>query len=250
MNDIAGNLSAVLQAVRSACAGASRRPDSVRLVAVSKTFSAEDVRTAAAAGQRAFGESYLQEALGKIAALDEVRAGTLLGGPGEPLEWHFIGPLQGNKTRDVAAHFQWVHGVDRLRIAQRLSDQRPERLPPLQVCVQVNVSGEASKSGCTPAEAATLCAAVSTFPRLRLRGLMTIPEAAENAEQARPAFRQLRGLYEEIRAAGKVDPAAFDTLSMGMSHDFRVAIEEGATLVRVGSAIFGSRAAGRAPRTM
>jgi PLP dependent protein len=244
MNDIAGKLSAVLQAIRSACAAAGRRPDAVRLVAVSKTFSAEDIRTAAAAGQRAFGESYLQEAMSKIAVLDEVRAGTLLGGPGEPLEWHFIGPLQSNKTRDVAAHFHWVHGVDRLRIAQRLAEQRPERLPPLQVCVQVNVSGEASKSGCTPAEAASLCASVAGMPRLRLRGLMTIPEAVESPEQARPAFRLLRGLHEEIRAAGKVDPAAFDTLSMGMSHDFRVAIEEGATMVRVGSAIFGRRETG------
>lgn len=230
MNHIAGNLGAVLQAVESASAAAGRSPGSVRLVAVSKTFPAAAIQAAAAAGQRAFGENYLQEALGKIGSLQDLG-----------LEWHFIGPVQSNKTRDLAAHFHWVHGVERLKVAERLSAQRPDGLPPLQVCVQVNVSGEASKSGCAPDETAALCAAVAALPRLRLRGLMAIPEAAETAEQARPAFRALRQLHQAIRAAGAVDAAAFDTLSMGMSGDFEAAIAEGATLVRIGSAIFGKR---------
>ncbi len=202
----------------------------VRLVAVSKTFPPGAIQAAAAAGQRAFGENYLQEALGKIEALR-----------GASLEWHFIGPVQSNKTRDLASHFDWVHGIERLKIAERLSAQRPDDLPPLDLCVQVNVSGEASKSGCAPREAPALCATIAALPRLRLRGLMAIPEAAQRAEDARPAFRALRELHERIRAAGMVDPERFDTLSMGMSGDFRVAIEEGATLVRVGSAIFGKR---------
>ena len=233
MNEIADNLAAVLQRLQGACARAGRDPGAARLVAVSKTFPAAAVSTAAAAGQRAFGENYLQEALGKIAALAD--AG---------LEWHFIGPVQSNKTRDIAAHFAWVHGVERLKIAERLSAQRPPELPPLNLCVQVNVSGEASKSGCRPELAADLCAAVAALPRLRLRGLMAIPEAVEDAGSARPAFRRLRELFEWIRAAGAVKPADFDTLSMGMSGDFEVAVEEGATLVRVGSAIFGRREAG------
>ncbi|HWY23734.1 MAG TPA: YggS family pyridoxal phosphate-dependent enzyme [Nevskia sp.] len=236
MNDIAGNLAAVLQAVESASLAAGRSPAGVRLVAVSKTFPAAAIR-AAAAGQRAFGENYLQEALDKIGDLQDLG-----------LEWHFIGPVQSNKTRDLAAHFDWVHGIERLKIAERLSAQRPEDLPPLDLCVQVNVSGEASKSGCAPGEAAALCAAIATLPRLRLRGLMAIPEAVESAEEARPAFRALRELHARIRAAGLVDPERFDTLSMGMSGDFRVAIEEGATLVRVGSAIFGSRDRGPGTR--
>jgi len=231
MNDIAGNLAAVLQAVESAARAAGRSPAGVRLVAVSKTFPAAAIRAAAAAGQRAFGENYLQEALGKIGELQDLG-----------LEWHFIGPVQSNKTRELAAHFDWVHGVERLKIAERLSAQRAETLPPLQVCVQVNVSGEASKSGCAPAEAPALCAAVAGLPRLRLRGLMAIPEAAGEAAAARPAFRQLRELHRAILEAGAVDPAAFDTLSMGMSGDFQTAIAEGATLVRIGSAIFGARA--------
>jgi len=230
MNDIAGNLAAVLQAVESASLAAGRSPAGVRLVAVSKTFPAAAIRAAAAAGQRAFGENYLQEALGKIGDLQDLG-----------LEWHFIGPVQSNKTRELAAHFAWVHGVERLKIAERLSAQRPENLPALDVCVQVNVSGEASKSGCAPVEAPALCAAVAALPRLRLRGLMAIPEAAETAEQGRPAFRALRQLHQAIRGAGAVDPALFDTLSMGMSGDFQAAIAEGATLVRIGSAIFGAR---------
>ncbi|HZR35511.1 MAG TPA: YggS family pyridoxal phosphate-dependent enzyme [Nevskia sp.] len=230
MNDIAGNLAAVLQAVKRASLAAGRPPAAVRLVAVSKTFPPSAIRAAAAAGQRAFGENYLQEALGKMADLQDLG-----------LEWHFIGPVQSNKTRELAARFDWVHGVERLKIAERLSAQRPPDLPPLDVCVQVNVSGEASKSGCAPAEAPALCAAVAALPRLRLRGLMTIPQAAETPQRARPAFRALGELHRAIRGAGAVDAALFDTLSMGMSDDFEAAIAEGATLVRIGSAIFGRR---------
>jgi pyridoxal phosphate enzyme (YggS family) len=236
MNDIAGNLAVILQRIGQACARAGRPAGAVQLIAVSKTFPPEAVAAAAAAGQRQFGENYLQEALAKM------DAPCLRAIP--ELAWHFIGPIQSNKTRDLAARFHWVHGVERLKIAERLSAQRPDGLPPLQVCVQVNASGEASKSGCAPEEAAALCAAIARLPRLRLRGLMAIPEAADTAEAARPAFRRLRSLVEQIRAAGAVDPAGFDTLSMGMSGDFEVAIEEGATLVRVGSAIFGKRESG------
>jgi PLP dependent protein len=232
MNDIAANLAAVLQRLRAACVCAGRPADAAGLVAVSKTFPAEAVAAAAAAGQRAFGENYVQEALAKMEAL------AALG-----LEWHFIGPIQANKTREMAARFDWVHGVDRLKVAERLSAQRPDGLAGLNVCVQVNVSGEASKSGCSPEEAPALCAAVAKLPRLRLRGLMAIPAAGETPAQARPAFRSLRELHQSITAAGAVDAAAFDTLSMGMSADFEAAAEEGATLVRVGSAIFGRREA-------
>jgi PLP dependent protein len=229
MNDIAGNLAAVHQRLEKACARAGRAVAAVRLVAVSKTFPAEAVAAAVAAGQRDFGENYLQEALAKIVAAGDAR-----------LCWHFIGPVQSNKTRDLAVRFDWVHGVERLKIAERLSAQRPETLPALNVCVQLNVSGEASKSGCAPEEAKALCAVVAGLPRLRLRGLMAIPAAVDDPEAARPAFRRLRELFEEIRNAG-VAGADFDTLSMGMSGDFEVAVEEGATLVRVGSAIFGRR---------
>jgi len=180
----------------------------------------------ARAGQRAYGESYLQEALGKIAALKDL-----------DLEWHFIGPIQSNKTRDIATHFSWAHGVDRLKIAERLSAQRPAGLAPLNVCVQVNVSGEDSKSGCEPAEATALCLAVSTLPQLKLRGLMTIPAPAAAGEDPRAAFARLRELFEELRRGG----LELDTLSAGMSDDLEAAIFEGSTLVRVGSAIFGHR---------
>jgi PLP dependent protein len=230
MNDIAGNLAAVLQRLRAACVCSGRQPGAAALVAVSKAFPAAAVAAAAAAGQRAFGENYVQEALAKMEALAAMG-----------LEWHFIGPIQANKTREIATRFDWVHGLDRLKIAERLSAQRPEGLPALNVCVQVNVSGEASKSGCAHDEAPALCAAVAALPRLRLRGLMAIPAASETPGDARPAFRALRELHRDIAAAGAVDAAAFDTLSMGMSSDFEVALEEGATLVRVGSAIFGKR---------
>jgi PLP dependent protein len=237
MNDIAGNLAAVLERLRAACVRAGRPPGAAGLVAVSKTFPPAVIAAAAAAGQRAFGENYLQEALPKIEAL------AALG-----LDWHFIGPVQANKTRELATRFAWVHGVERLKIAERLSAQRPDTLTELNICVQVNVSGEASKSGCAPAEAPALCAAIAKLPHLRLRGLMAIPEITNNPETARPAFRALRLLHQGIRAGGAVDAAAFDTLSMGMSADFEVAAEEGTTLVRVGSAIFGERAKGPAPR--
>lgn len=197
------------------------------MLAVSKTWPAESVREAAAAGQRAFGESYVQEAIDKLDAL-----------AGLGLEWHFIGPLQSNKTRPVANAFAWVHSVDRLRIAQRLSEQRDVHLPPLQVCIQVNVSGEASKSGVAPDALPDLARAVAALPRLQLRGLMTIPEATSDVVLQRARFATLRQLKDGLVASG----LPLDTLSMGMSDDLEAAIAEGATIVRVGTAIFGSRA--------
>ncbi len=226
MSAIATNLQAVRTRIAAAASAAGRTPESITLLAVSKTKPLADVLAAAAAGQTAFGENYVQEGCEKAAATVD-----------RSLEWHFIGPLQSNKTRLVAEHFAWVHSVDRLKIAERLSAQRPTDLPPLQVCVQVNVSGEASKSGCTPAEALALCQAVATLPNLRLRGLMAIPEPADDAAAQRAPLRRLRELYESIRAAG----LPLDTLSMGMTHDLEAAIAEGATIVRVGTAIFGER---------
>jgi len=226
MSAIATNLQAVRTRIAAAASAAGRTPESITLLAVSKTKPLADVLAAAAAGQTAFGENYVQEGCEKAAATVD-----------RSLEWHFIGPLQSNKTRLVAEHFAWVHSVDRLKIAERLSAQRPTDLPPLQVCVQVNVSGEASKSGCTPAEALALCQAVAALPNLRLRGLMTIPEPADDAAAQRAPLRRLRELYESIRAAG----LPLDTLSMGMTHDLEAAIAEGATIVRVGTAIFGER---------
>lgn len=203
--------------------------DSVTLLAVSKMQPATAVRAAHAAGQRHFGENYVQEALDKMAALADLRA---------ELQWHLIGPLQSNKTRPVAEAFDWVHGVDRLKIAQRLSEQRPAGLAPLNVCLQVNVSGEASKSGVDPAELAALAHAVAALPRLRLRGLMSIPEPADTLDAQRRPHRQLRELLDRLNADG----LALDTLSMGMSADLEAAVLEGATLVRIGTAIFGTRA--------
>jgi len=226
MASIPDNLQRLRARIESACNAAGRSVSAVELLAVSKTFGAGAVRDAHAAGQRAFGENYLQEALDKQAQLADLA-----------LEWHFIGPIQSNKTRGIAAHFDWVHGVERLRIAQRLSEQRPEGLPPLNLCVQVNVSGEASKSGCAPAEAAALCAAVARLPRLRLRGLMAIPAPAATATDPRAPFRQLRELFESLRRGG----LEVDTISAGMSDDLEAAIAEGSTLVRVGSALFGKR---------
>lgn len=226
MSAIADNLQAVLERIREAARAAGRAPGDVRLLAVSKTWPAACVLDAAAAGQRAFGENYVQEGCDKAAATVD-----------RDLEWHFIGPLQSNKTRPVAEHFAWVHSLDRLKLAERLSAQRPIHLPPLQVCVQVNVSGEATKSGCLPAEAPALCRAVAALPRLQLRGLMAIPEASEDSAAQRAPFRQLREIYDNLRADG----LPLDTLSMGMSADLEAAIAEGATIVRVGSAIFGER---------
>jgi pyridoxal phosphate enzyme (YggS family) len=226
MGLIADNLQAVGSRIGAASRRFGRDPDSVRLLAVSKTCPAESVRVAAAAGQRAFGENYLQEGVEKIAAL------AALG-----LEWHFIGPIQSNKTRQLAESFDWVHSVERLKIAERLSAQRPAGRGPLNVCLQVNVSGEASKSGCAPEAAAALAQAIARLPALRLRGLMAIPAPADDEMQQRLPFRQLREIYESLQASG----LPLDTLSMGMSQDLDAAIAEGATLVRVGTAIFGER---------
>lgn len=231
MQDYKSGISARLQNIAERIARAAivsgRDPSDVRLLAVSKTWPAESVREAAAAGQRAFGESYVQEAIDKLDALADLG-----------LEWHFIGPLQSNKTRPVANGFAWVHSVDRLRIAQRLSEQRDVHLPPLQVCIQVNVSGEASKSGVAPDALPELARAVAALPRLQLRGLMTIPEATSDVALQRARFASLRQLKDGLVASG----LPLDTLSMGMSDDLEAAVAEGATIVRVGTAIFGARA--------
>ncbi len=226
MQNLKESLTAVRARIERACAASGRPADAVRLLAVSKTFGADSIRAAAEAGQSAFGENYVQEALDKRATLADL-----------PLEWHFTGPIQSNKTRDVAAHFHWVHGIDRLKIAQRLSDARDPMAAPLQVCVQVNISGEDSKSGCDPAQAPALCAAVAQLPKLRLRGLMGIPAPLATARDAHAPFRKLRELFESIRASG----LPLDTISAGMTDDLEIAIAEGSTLVRVGTAIFGPR---------
>ncbi|MDM0046954.1 YggS family pyridoxal phosphate-dependent enzyme [Variovorax dokdonensis] len=228
MTTIASNLQQVHERIVTACTAAGRDPQSVRLLAVSKTFPAQALRAAHAAGQSAFGENYVQEAETKILALTDLRA---------QLEWHCIGPLQSNKTRVVAEHFDWVHSVDRLKIAQRLSDQRTPSLPPLQVCLQINVDGGANKSGVPPAEALELARAVAALPNLRLRGLMAIPEPAEGFDAQKQLFLRARAVYDELRDAG----LALDTLSMGMSADLEAAIAAGSTMVRVGTAIFGAR---------
>ena len=226
MTTISANLQAVQARIAAACKAVGRAPQTVNLLAVSKTWPASDLRTVAACGQRAFGENYVQEGVDKIAALADLG-----------LEWHFIGPLQSNKTRPVAEHFAWVHTIDRLKIAERLSVQRPEHLPPLQVCIQVNVSGEASKSGVAPQEATALAHAVAKLPRLQLRGLMAVPEPTEDVGILSAQFDRLRGIYEEL----KTQDLPLDTLSMGMSHDLETAIAAGATMVRIGTAIFGAR---------
>lgn len=225
MNSVIGNLQSVRSRIAQACAAAGRPVDSVTLLAVSKTFPADAVRAACAAGQRQFGENYVQEALDKIAELADLRT---------QIEWHLIGPLQSNKTRPVAAAFDWVHSVDRLKIAQRLSEQRPAELPPLNICIQVNVSGEASKSGCTPDDLPALAAAISALPRLKLRGLMAIPEPTEDRAEQDAAFAAVQKLQASL-------DLPLDTLSMGMSHDLESAIAQGATWVRIGTALFGAR---------
>lgn len=228
MTSIAANLQAVRQRVDAAANAARREPADVALLAVSKTWPAASVAEAARAGQRMFGENYVQESVAKIGELRE--AG---------LEWHFIGPLQSNKTRPIAAHFDWVHSVDRLKLAERLSEQRPDDLPPLNVCIQVNVSGEESKSGVAPDDVLALADRISALPRLRLRGLMAIPEPTRDEALLRSRFATLRRLRDELNESG----FALDTLSMGMSDDLELAIAEGATMVRVGTAIFGARTA-------
>jgi PLP dependent protein len=229
MSQLAAHLDETRARIARAEQAAGRPAGCVTLLAVSKTFPARAVREAHAAGQRAFGENYLQEALGKMSELADLRSA---------LEWHFIGPLQSNKTRQVAEQFDWVHSVDRLKIAQRLSEQRPGELPPLNVCLQVNISGETTKSGVTPDVARELAHAIAALPRLKLRGLMSIPEHADTLEEQRAPHRQLHALYDALRADG----LPLDTLSAGMSADLEAAVLEGATLVRIGTAIFGARA--------
>ncbi len=228
MTTVIDNLQQVHSRINAACAAAGRPVDSVTLLAVSKTFGADAVRAAFAAGERQFGENYVQEALDKISVLADLR---------RQLTWHLIGPLQSNKTRPVAAAFDWVHSVDRLKIAQRLSEQRPADVPPLQVCLQVNISGEASKSGLLPAEVLAVAAQVARLPRLRLRGLMAIPEPAADPAAQHAPHRALHALLAALNASG----LALDTLSMGMSADLEAAVAEGATTVRIGTAIFGGR---------
>ena len=233
MATIRQNIQRLKARIEQACSAAGRPSAGVRLLAVSKTQPPQALREAMEAGQCAFGENYVQEGLDKIAALADARSG---------LQWHFIGPLQANKSRDVAEHFDWVHSVDRLKLAQRLSAQRPAHRPPLQVCVQVNISGEASKSGVVPAEALALAAAVARLPNLQLRGLMAIPEPAGDFQAQREPHRALAALLAQLRAQDWAQGLQLDTLSMGMSGDLEAAIAEGATCVRVGTAIFGERA--------
>lgn len=226
MNDIATGLEDVRARIAAAAAAAGRAPETIRLVAVSKTRPETDIAAAADAGQREFGENHLQEALPKIAALRD-----------RALVWHFIGPIQSNKTRDIAAHFDWVHSVDRLKIARRLSRQRPASAGPLNICLQVNIDMEATKSGVPPGEATALALEIAALPRLRLRGLMAIPAPTSNPAAQRRPFAALRELRDELTASG----LTLDTLSMGMTDDLEAAITEGATVVRVGTAIFGAR---------
>lgn len=230
MTTIAANLQHVRARMAAACAAAGRPLDSVRLLAVSKTFGDDAVRTAAATGHRAFGENYVQEGVEKITALQDLG-----------LEWHMIGPVQGNKTRLAASHFDWVHSIDRLKTAERLSAQRPPQRAPLQVCIQVNIDHGANKSGVPPLEALTLAQAVAALPGLCLRGLMVVPEPAPDFEAQKSVFMLAKALFDHI--SGRLEAAAphFDTLSMGMTADLEAAIHAGSTLVRVGSAIFGQR---------
>jgi pyridoxal phosphate enzyme (YggS family) len=229
MATIPGNIQQVRARIAAACVSAQRPVQSVTLLCVSKTFGPAAVREAFAAGERQFGENYVQEGIDKIASLADLRSA---------IGWHLIGPLQSNKTRAVAEQFDWVHSIERLKIAQRLSEQRPAHLPPLQLCLQVNISGEASKSGLAPEAVAEVARAVATLPRVALRGLMAIPGAAVDYDAQRAPHRALRALFDELNRSGGL---ALDTLSMGMSADLEAAVAEGATLVRVGSAIFGSR---------
>lgn len=226
MTTIAANLQTVRQRIAAACAACGRDVNEVTLLPVSKTFGPEAVREAHAAGETAFGENYIQEAIEKQALLADL-----------PLTWHCIGPIQSNKTRLVATHFQWAQSVDRLKIAQRLSEQRPLELPPLAVCIQVNIDGGPTKSGVAPGDALALAREIAALPRLQLRGLMTIPEPANDFDAQLAVHRRARALFDQLRAAG----LPLDTLSMGMTADLEAAIHAGSTMVRVGSAIFGAR---------
>jgi pyridoxal phosphate enzyme (YggS family) len=228
MTTIAANLQSVHERIAGACAAAGRHVNEVTLLPVSKTFGPEAVREAHAAGERSFGENYIQEAVEKQALVGDLA-----------LEWHCIGPIQSNKTRLVATHFAWAHTVDRLKIAQRLSQQRPEGMAPLSVCIQVNIDGGPTKAGVAPGEALALAQEIAALPRLRLRGLLTIPEPAPRYEDQLAVHRRARALFDELRAHG----LPLDTLSMGMSADLEAAIHAGSTMVRVGTAIFGARSA-------
>ncbi len=230
MATIPDNIQQVRARIAAACDSAQRPVRSVTLLCVSKTFGPDAVRAAVDAGERRFGENYVHEGIDKIAALADLRP---------KIEWHLIGPLQSNKSRMVAEQFDWVHTIDRIKVAQRLSEQRPALLPPLNVCLQVNISGEASKGGLAPADVAGVARAVAALPRLVLRGLMAIPEPAADFESQRAPHRALRELCDDLGRSG----IALDTLSMGMSADLEAAIAEGATIVRVGTAIFGARRA-------
>lgn len=231
MSAIESGLNAVRARIESAARAAGRRSEDIDLVAVSKTFGAEAVAEAVRCGQRCFGENYAREGVAKMLAVRQ------LAGSGAPLVWHFIGPIQSNKTRIIAEHFDWVQSVDRLSVAQRLSEQRLAHLPDLQLCIQVNISGEASKHGVAPAALAALAREVRPLPRVRLRGLMAIPEPGTAPDRMRGRLRELRELKDELAQTG----ANVDTLSMGMSDDLEAAIAEGATMVRIGRAIFGER---------
>jgi pyridoxal phosphate enzyme (YggS family) len=226
MTTIASNLQAVRDAISAAAAGAGRHKNEIKLLAVSKTFAPDRLREVYNAGQTCFAESYLQEALDKIATLQDLN-----------IEWHFIGPIQSNKTRAIAENFAWVHSVDRLKIAERLSVQRPARLADLQLCLQVNISGEDTKSGVRPDEVSGLAHAIAALPGLKLRGLMAVPAPADDVAGQRRPFAKLRKLRDQLNLQG----LQLDTLSMGMSHDIAAAIVEGATMVRIGTAIFGDR---------
>ncbi|MDB5744425.1 MAG: alanine racemase domain protein [Polaromonas sp.] len=241
MTMIAPQLSLVRDRIHAACLAVGRNPASVRLLAVSKTFGAGSVAQAVAAGQHAFGENYIAEGVEKIQAMRCLQEEAARGGLVAPaLQWHCIGPVQSNKTRLVAAHFDWVQSVDRLKIAQRLSEQRPPDLAPLQVCLQVNIDGGANKSGVAPQDLAALARQVAQLPRLVLRGLMSIPEPAPDFVAACAVHARARALFDEINASGAL-PVPMDTLSMGMTEDLEAAIHAGSTMVRVGRAIFGSR---------
>lgn len=231
MTEIKSQLEHIHQQIETAAIDTGRPTTAVRLLAVSKTWPAERLREVAAAGQRCFGENYLQEALDKIHALKDL-----------DLEWHFIGPIQSNKTRDIAANFDWAQSVDRLKIARRLNEQRPADVAPLNICIQVNIDQEASKSGCHPEEVMKLASEIQSLDRLRLRGLMIIPAQASDREQQLVSFRQAFALFSKMQS----EFSDVDTLSMGMSADMQVAIEAGSTMVRVGTALFGQRASSQA----
>lgn len=234
MSALQNNLNVIKERIHQAALACGRSAQDIKLLAVSKTFPADDVRDAYSYGQTCFGENYVQEGVAKVLALNDLR---------DKLEWHFIGPIQSNKSKDVAENFDWVHSIDRIKIAQRLNDQRPAHLPPLEVCVQVNISGEASKSGIQPDELLDICQKISTMPRLHLRGLMSIPEPTDDVQAQRKSHQQLRELLKRLQQSTDLDhqKVQLDTLSMGMSSDIEAAITEGSTMLRVGTAIFGKR---------